>query len=116
MLERDRWVVHLDVAASVDLLLRGRQPSPEIRSVAADGSVVISRPEPPSQRSEVKSVPQRPSWRESGQMLPVVDANKEPLRANFAQLLEATLDAPTVGRMAKNSPSTSFPMPSAAII
>ncbi|MDR7920819.1 R3H domain-containing nucleic acid-binding protein [Thermosynechococcus sp. HY213] len=109
MLERDRWVVHLDVAASVDLLLRGRQPSPEIRSVAADGSVVISRPEPPSQRSEVKSVPQRPSWRESGQMLPVVDANKEPLRANFAQLLEATLDTPTVGPNGEELPLHVFP-------
>jgi len=51
---RTRWLVHLDVATSVDRLLLGEPPRPEVRAVASDGrleiraaSAVPSRPVPP---------------------------------------------------------------------
>ncbi|MBD2102816.1 R3H domain-containing nucleic acid-binding protein [Leptolyngbya sp. FACHB-261] len=42
MLERERWVVHESVADTVDHLLRGRQPNPQVRTTNADGQVSIS--------------------------------------------------------------------------
>ncbi|MBD2437426.1 R3H domain-containing nucleic acid-binding protein [Nostoc sp. FACHB-110] len=43
MLERQRWVVHESVADTVDTLLRGRQPSPQTRTVDDNGKVAITR-------------------------------------------------------------------------
>lgn len=43
MQERQKWVVHPDVAQTIDILLRGLQPSPEIRSVDADGKVAVAK-------------------------------------------------------------------------
>lgn len=52
---RTRWLVHLDVALSVDRLLLGEPPRPEVRAVACDGRLEIrppgavsSRPVPPT--------------------------------------------------------------------
>jgi len=42
MLERQRWVVHEHVAETVDSLLRGRQPNPQVRTVSETGKVVIT--------------------------------------------------------------------------
>ncbi len=104
MLERDRWIVHLDVAESVDLLLRGRTPSPELRTVATNGTVVVTRPEPdPAPQPPAR----RSSWRDSGQMQPLTEPSRD--RANFAQLLEATLDAPTIGPNGEELPLHVFP-------
>ena len=44
MHSRSRWMVHGDVAATVDQLLRGQPPAPEVRSVGADGVLVVERP------------------------------------------------------------------------
>jgi stage III sporulation protein SpoIIIAA/predicted RNA-binding protein Jag len=43
MLERHRWVIHEDVAATVDCLLRNREASIQIRSLDERGQVVIVR-------------------------------------------------------------------------
>ncbi len=43
MLERQRWIIHENVADSMDQLLRSREPNPEVRSVDAAGNVVVSR-------------------------------------------------------------------------
>ncbi len=43
MLERQRWVVHESVADTVDTLLRGRLPNPEVRTVGENGEVKITR-------------------------------------------------------------------------
>ena len=43
MLERQRWVVHTTVADTVDSLLRGHQPNPEVRTVNDNGQVTITR-------------------------------------------------------------------------
>ena len=50
MHSRHRWLVHRDVAGTVDLLLRGHSARPEIRELGADGQVQ-RRQEPVSLRS-----------------------------------------------------------------
>jgi stage III sporulation protein SpoIIIAA len=42
MLERERWVIHEHVAETVDSLLRGRQPNPQVRALSETGKVVIT--------------------------------------------------------------------------
>lgn len=85
MLERQRWVVHESVADTVDSLLRGRQPSPQVRTVNDNGSVTITREAPPvrSMGQEVREAEslslasrlepglQVTGWRAAGQMLPL---------------------------------------------
>jgi hypothetical protein len=46
MLERQRWVVHQSVAETVDSLLRGRQPNPQVRTVNESGNVTITHEAP----------------------------------------------------------------------
>jgi stage III sporulation protein SpoIIIAA len=41
MLERQKWTIHDEVAQTVDTLLRGRQPNPQVRSVDDKGQVTI---------------------------------------------------------------------------
>ena len=43
---RRRWLVHGDVASTVDQLLRGGSPTPEVRSVGADGRLRVESPLP----------------------------------------------------------------------
>ncbi len=43
MLERQRWVVHESVADTVDSLLRGRQPNPQVRTINNNAQVTITR-------------------------------------------------------------------------
>ncbi len=101
MLERHRWVVHESVADTVDTLLRGRQPNPQMRTVDDSGKVTMTREIPipketPNEgsmianlapvreskrdrgsRSEsiadtVREVPAPPNgWRTSGKMVPM---------------------------------------------
>lgn len=80
MLERQRWVVHEEVAETVDSLLRGRKPKYQIRTVKPDGTVDIEQENgsPPmaiarSPRVSARSLPDYRSggWRESGQMTPL---------------------------------------------
>ncbi|HEY9751779.1 MAG TPA: AAA family ATPase, partial [Coleofasciculaceae cyanobacterium] len=42
MTERQKWVVHEHVAETIDSLLRGRQPNPQVRSLSEAGKVVIT--------------------------------------------------------------------------
>ncbi len=42
MLERQRWVVHEHVAETIDSLLRGRQPNPQVRTISETGKVTIT--------------------------------------------------------------------------
>ncbi len=44
--QRDRFAVHMDIAASVDSLLRGYPLPPEIRSRGADGKIHIEKAKP----------------------------------------------------------------------
>ncbi|MGI0494593.1 R3H domain-containing nucleic acid-binding protein [Alkalinema pantanalense CENA528] len=56
MLERQKWTVHEEVGQTVDMLLRGRQPNPQVRTVDSKGQVIITQesggpvPIPPKNR------------------------------------------------------------------
>ncbi len=47
MHSRSLWLVHLDVASTVDLLLRGQAARPQLRQLGADGQVLVQEPAPP---------------------------------------------------------------------
>ena len=105
MSERQRWVVHESVADMVDSLLRGRQPSPQVRTVDENGKVGITRSltavngrvHSPS-REESLLTPARPSngWRASGQMVPLPSFSPErergPGQSEFDRLLDESLN------------------------
>ncbi|BAU62947.1 single-stranded nucleic acid binding R3H domain protein [Stanieria sp. NIES-3757] len=98
MLERQRWVVHEDVAQTVDNLLRGIEPTTQIRTVDDSGEISIIHEEPPQSNNAylAKTVslatPLRPSggWRASGRMTPVSSLSSRPQKVNsdFEQMLE----------------------------
>jgi stage III sporulation protein SpoIIIAA len=97
MLERQRWVVHEDVAQTVDILLRGIEPGAQIRTVNDSGEVTIIHEEvhqAPSS-SLIKSTPAltpvRPEgWRASGRMTPLTPVNgkHKKVSSDFEQMLE----------------------------
>ncbi len=110
MQERQKWTVHPDVSQTVDMLLRGRIASPEIRSVDALGKIVVEQgpgspvATPPNGRRNVPLGSQptiyhgkplspppelSPSWRSSGRMsVPSV----APARTAESQAFEKLLD------------------------
>ena len=104
MLERQRWVVHESVADTVDTLLRGRQPSPQVRTVNENGNVTVTRsvPSVPSGLVPVKDAPpyspkQSNGWREAGQMPPVSQARSRveiSSSSEFERLLDESLEQP----------------------
>ena len=65
---RHRWLVHRDVARTVDWLLRGQTPRPEIREVGPDGQLTRQVPSPPTlarpQSSDHPEPPPIPPGRE----------------------------------------------------
>ncbi|MDX2096262.1 MAG: R3H domain-containing nucleic acid-binding protein [Leptolyngbyaceae cyanobacterium bins.59] len=69
MTERQKWVVHEQVSESVDILLRGRQPNPQVRTIDENGKVIITQeaPEPQESSSSLSSSNGR-RWRNGGQM------------------------------------------------
>lgn len=87
MLERQKWVVHESVADTVDALLRGRVPNPQVRQVNDAGEVTITHEQSGSglDPKPVRSLPFGDSstvlrdtgaarvagWRSSGQMMPL---------------------------------------------
>lgn len=67
--QRDRLAIHMDVAASVDALLRGRPLPPEIRTREPDGQIRIERA--PQRPMESRESPfQHPSLPESSRLSP----------------------------------------------
>jgi stage III sporulation protein SpoIIIAA len=105
MLERQSWVVHENVADTIDNLLRGRQASPQTRSVDDQGKVAITRQLAAVNGrgghlavAEDSSLTTRPSngWRSSGQMiaLPQLPVERERLtgRSEFDRLLDESFN------------------------
>ena len=100
MLERQRWVVHDDVAATVDLALRGVEPTAQIRTVDDSGEVTIIHEEadPSWGKSSTSSTsavtPLRPQGlRASGRMTPVSSLRGQASKAKsgtseFEQMLD----------------------------
>ncbi|HIK26795.1 MAG: AAA family ATPase [Oscillatoriaceae bacterium SKW80] len=105
MLERQRWVVHEQVAETVDNLLRGRRPNPQIRTVSETGKVTITRELSGSSSLVTPSSnnPLRPTgWRATGQMQPLpAQEGGEPVsqkrsqERDFEQLLNESLHQTT---------------------
>jgi hypothetical protein len=83
MLERQRWVVHENVAETVDHLLRGRLPGLQVRTLGETGKVIVTH-ELPGSSELAPALPPRPSllqgWRASGQMTPPSRLSALPLR------------------------------------
>ncbi len=113
MLERQKWVIHENVAETVDALLRGRIPEAQLRTVSDRGEVTVIRQNSPDKVSSLASRTPvstlKPSgWRSTGRMVPPKSPlGASPLSLNapppastetgtFASLLEHSLDAPAV--------------------
>ncbi len=123
MLERQRWVVHEQVADTIDHLLRGRQPNPQVRTLSESGKILITHelssdssseqvgPKPiRSPFSQFGSLDplldntdlsqghhQRRGWRSSGRMRPVTSpqfTERSPEQQQFEQLLDESLQSP----------------------
>lgn len=95
MLERQRWVVHDDVSATIDTLLRGIEPPAQIRTVDDSGEVTIIHEE----SSSLQPLPVKDSGsvaplyprglRASGKMTPVsLDNGNKRNGSDFERLLE----------------------------
>ncbi|MEI6426808.1 MAG: R3H domain-containing nucleic acid-binding protein [Pseudanabaena sp. ELA607] len=69
MWERYRWGVHTDVAATIDLLLRDREPGKQIRAVSEIGEVIIT--EEKAKVPEIAKPAMGKGWRSSGRMKPL---------------------------------------------
>lgn len=111
MLERERWVVHEQVAETVDLLLRGRRPNPQVRTVSDTGKVTITHELSQTASSDVvpRSMAATPGgWRSSGQIVPLptkVEA-PNPDKNYFEQLLDESLSRQeTVEQLVNSGPN-----------
>jgi stage III sporulation protein SpoIIIAA len=104
MHERHRWVVHDSVADIVDTLLRGRQPTTQVRTVNDAGKVTIVRELPEPSKNGLMPAPNSPpangGWRSSGRMSPLpatlaTNASQATLEADlgFSQLLDQNWDS-----------------------
>ncbi|NMG22663.1 R3H domain-containing nucleic acid-binding protein [Brasilonema bromeliae] len=105
MLERQRWVVHDSVADTVDTLLRGRQPSPQVRTVDENGNVNVTRQLTAingrgqtlgAEESFAAPARQSNGWRATGQMIPLPtlssDTQKSSGRTEFDRLLDESFN------------------------
>jgi hypothetical protein len=106
MLERKRWVVHEQVAETVDNLLRGRQPNPQIRTISETGKVTIAHElsATPSQPIESRSTLATPSWRTSGQMMPLPPRQESKVLAAEQNYFQELLDESLSQRGSYNHP------------
>ncbi|NRB07917.1 MAG: AAA family ATPase [Richelia sp.] len=100
MLERQKWVVHESVADTVDNLLRGRVPSPQVRAVDENAKVKIvrqltalngSKHQQPKESEMVSPGRQANGWRSSGRMQPLPPLQPEPEKSEFDRLLDQSL-------------------------
>lgn len=85
MWERQKWIIHEDLAATVDSLLRHRQPSPQVREVDDQGEVSISNLPSSLQERDYPAINNQDfventfkpvGWRASGKMTPVNNSRR----------------------------------------
>ncbi|MBW4533953.1 MAG: AAA family ATPase [Pleurocapsa minor HA4230-MV1] len=96
MLERQRWVVHDDVSATIDTLLRGIEPPAQVRTVDDSGEVTIIHEEssspfkPLPARNTNGVTPLHPQGlRASGRMTPLaLNASNQRGNSDFENMLE----------------------------
>jgi len=82
MWERYRWAVHDDVAGTIDMLLRDRDPGRQIRSVSDAGEVTTTEEKP--KNPEVMRNPAVKGWRATGKLKPIPLDPQVQLRAELA--------------------------------
>ncbi len=89
MLERQRWVVHDDVSATIDTLLRGGEPPAQVRTVDDSGEVTIIHEEPqqsfrplPAKISNTVATLHPQGLRASGKMTPLAFGSGKAKRDN----------------------------------
>lgn len=92
MLERKRWVIHEEVATTIDQLLRGMEPEQQVRTVNDRGEVAVTveRPTQPTATTTMSALGMgsrianpptlaRPKgWRASGRMSPLAPTTPTP--------------------------------------
>ncbi|MEO1519363.1 MAG: R3H domain-containing nucleic acid-binding protein [Cyanobacteria bacterium J06633_2] len=103
MLERHKWVVHENVAETVDHRLRGHRPDPQVRTVKENGTVAITH-EAVDQPAQSGAIPLRPlgdagsfamgGWRSSGRMSPVAGGSRKSKRGDRLFSAESTTIVP----------------------
>ncbi len=120
MAERQTWVVHEEVADTIDILLRGRQPSPQTRTTDEEGKITVTHETPvaPEPRTRPQAVPeiggyysgQGRGWRSSGRMKAVAGQSNvrslTPEQQSFERMLDESL-----GRSFDATEPESFPGP-----
>ncbi|ELR98692.1 R3H domain-containing nucleic acid-binding protein [Gloeocapsa sp. PCC 73106] len=86
MLEKQRWVIHEDVAQTIDALLRGYATPQQIRTVNGQGNVEITEePGYTTNQVNLRESPLKPTgWRASGRMTPIPSEESQ----QFDTLLE----------------------------
>ncbi|MCY7332981.1 MAG: AAA family ATPase [Pseudanabaena sp. CAN_BIN31] len=85
MWERYRWAVHDDVAGTIDMLLRDRDPGRQIRAVSDQGEVTTSEEKP--KNPEVVRNPAVKGWRSTGKIKPIP---LDPLVQSRSQVVDIT--------------------------
>ncbi|GBF81397.1 single-stranded DNA-binding protein [Aphanothece sacrum FPU1] len=97
MLERQRWVIHENVSHTVDMLLRGVEPNPQVRTVDENAELTITQEKldkPPSYGLTgtvgLESVPRPTGLRASGRMTPLapMGLNQGGFSSDFERLLD----------------------------
>jgi stage III sporulation protein SpoIIIAA len=86
--ERYRWSVHEDVTATIDGLLRGREPALQIRALNQDGKISITNELP--KVTSLATNPTARGWRSSGRMKPIANQRANQQHAsNFGDAAES---------------------------
>ncbi len=85
MWESYRWAVHDDVAGTIDMLLRDRDPGRQIRAVSDIGEVTTSEEKP--KNPEVVRNPAVKGWRSTGKIKPIP---LDPLVQTRSQVVDLT--------------------------
>jgi stage III sporulation protein SpoIIIAA len=84
MWERYRWAVHDDVAGTIDMLLRDRDPGRQIRAVSDAGEVTTTEEKP--KNPEVMRNPAVKGWRATGKIKPIPLDPQVQMRSELADL------------------------------
>ena len=84
MWERYRWAVHADVAGTIDMLLRDRDPGRQIRAVSDAGEVTTTEEKP--KNPEVMRNPAVKGWRATGKIKPIPLDPQVQMRSEIADL------------------------------
>ena len=94
MHSRHRWLVHRDVARTVDLLLRGQLPRPQVRELDGDGRLQLRETPQPPRAQPQESGGSRP-MRLAPVPLPDPRASRPALRPLAGEMPEPEVDAAT---------------------